>query len=83
LIVHGTLDSPVPLNQSQLLAAAVEAAGASVKFHPVEGGGHGEYFRAGGGCGLYADQEVAPTLKAFFAAHLVANDPREVGRVKQ
>jgi acetyl esterase/lipase len=83
LIAHGTLDRPVPFNQSQLLAAAVEADGASVKFHPVEGGWHGEYFGAGGGCGLYADQEVAPILKAFFAVHLVANDPREVGRVKR
>jgi acetyl esterase/lipase len=72
LIVHGTVDRLVPFNQSQLLAAALEAAGASVKFHPVEGGGHGEYFGAGGGCGLYADPAVAPMVKAFFATHLAA-----------
>jgi acetyl esterase/lipase len=72
LIVHGTVDRLVPFNQSQLLAAALEAAGAPVKFHPVEGGGHGEYFGAGGGCGLYADPEVAPMVKAFFATHLAA-----------
>lgn len=70
LIVHGTLDRLVPFNQSQLLAAALEAARASVQFHPVEGGGHGQYFGAGGGCGLYADPEVAPMVKAFFATHL-------------
>jgi len=27
-------------------------------------------FGAGGGCGLYADPEVAPTVKAFFATYL-------------
>jgi hypothetical protein len=54
------------------LVAALEAAGASVKFHPVEGGGHGEYFGAGGGCGLYADPGVAPMVKAFFATYLAA-----------
>jgi acetyl esterase/lipase len=70
LIVHGTLDRLVPFNQSQLLVAALEAAGTSVKFHPVEGGGHGQNFGAGGGCGLYADPEVAPMVKAFFATHL-------------
>jgi acetyl esterase/lipase len=72
LIVHGTVDRLVPFNQSQLLAAALEAAGAPVKFHPVEGGGHGEYFGAGGGYGLYADPVVAPMVKAFFATHLAA-----------
>jgi acetyl esterase/lipase len=72
LIVHGTVDRLVPFHQSQLLAAALEAAGAPVTFHPVEGGGHGEYFGAGGGCGLYADPAVAPMVKAFFATHLAA-----------
>jgi acetyl esterase/lipase len=70
LIVHGTLDRLVPFNQSQLLAAALEAAGAPVKFHPVEGGGHGQCFGADGGCGLYADPEVQPMVTAFFATHL-------------
>jgi acetyl esterase/lipase len=72
LIVHGTLDRLVPFNQSELLVAALKAAGASVIFHPVEGGGHGQYFGANGGHGLYADPEVEPMVKAFFAAHLVA-----------
>ncbi len=72
LIVHGTLDRLVPFNQSELLVAALEAAGAPVNFHPVEGGGHGEYLGAGGGCGLYADPEVEPLVKAFFATHLAA-----------
>jgi acetyl esterase/lipase len=71
LIVHGTLDRLVPFNQSELLVAALKAAGASVKFHPVEGGGHGQYFGANGGHGLYADPEVEPMVKAFFATYLM------------
>jgi acetyl esterase/lipase len=70
LIVHGTLDRLVPFNQSELLVAALKAAGASVKFHPVQGGGHGQYFGADGGYGLYADPAVEPMVKAFFATHL-------------
>jgi acetyl esterase/lipase len=70
LIVHGKLDRLVPFNQSQVLVAALEAAGAPVKFHPVEGGGHGQYFGASGGCGLYADPEVEPMVEAFFATNL-------------
>ena len=70
LIVHGRLDRLAPFNQSELLAAALEAAGASVTFHPVEGGGHGQCFGADGGCGLYADPEVDGLIKAFFATHL-------------
>ena len=72
LIVHGILDRLVPFNQSQLLVAALEAVGVPVQFHPVEGGGHGQYFGVGGGCGLYADPEVAPMVKALFATHLAA-----------
>jgi acetyl esterase/lipase len=70
LIVHGILDRLVPFNQSQLLTDALEAVGTPVQFHPVEVGGHGQYFGAGGGCGLYADPEVAPMVKAFFATYL-------------
>ena len=72
LIVHGTLDRLVPFNQSELLVDALKAAGASVKFHPVEGGGHGQYFGANGGHGLYADPEVESMVKTFFAVHLAA-----------
>jgi acetyl esterase/lipase len=74
LIVHGVLDRLVPFNQSELLVTALKAAGASVEFHPVEGGGHGQYFGADGGRGLYADPEVEPMVKTFFAAHLGQND---------
>jgi acetyl esterase/lipase len=41
LIVHGDADPLVPFNQSELLAAALEAVGADYRFHRVAGGGHG------------------------------------------
>src|SRR6202011_1921695 len=62
LIVHGMPERLAPFRESQLVAGALGAAGASVTFYPVEGGGHGEYFGAGGGCGLYADPEVGPLV---------------------
>lgn len=41
LIVHGDNDPIVPHNQSQLLYEALKNAGVQVKFHTVEGAGHG------------------------------------------
>ena len=41
LIMHGDKDPVVPLEQSQLLAEALEKAGVKVTFHVVPGGGHG------------------------------------------
>jgi acetyl esterase/lipase len=41
LIMHGDKDPVVPLNQSQLLADALQKAGVPVTFHIVPGGGHG------------------------------------------
>ena len=70
LIVHGTADRLVPFNQSELLAAALKSVGAPVKFHPVEGGGHGEYLGFKGGRGLYTDPAVEPMVKEFFATYL-------------
>jgi acetyl esterase/lipase len=70
LIVHGTGDRLVPFNQSELLAATLKSVGAPVKFHPVEGGGHGEYVGFKGGRGLYTDPAVEPIVKEFFATYL-------------
>ncbi|MEW6036343.1 MAG: alpha/beta hydrolase [Candidatus Micrarchaeota archaeon] len=49
LIIHGTADGTVPVNQSRKLAAALEGAGVNVTYIEVEGAGHGfqpetEYF---------------------------------------
>lgn len=41
LIIHGTQDRTVPLNQSELLNEALTKVGVSVKLHKIEGAGHG------------------------------------------
>jgi acetyl esterase/lipase len=41
LIMHGDQDPLVPINQSELLEAALRKAGVPVTFHVVQGAGHG------------------------------------------
>ena len=41
LLVHGTDDAVVPIEQSQVFAEALQVAGVPVQFIPVEGAGHG------------------------------------------
>ena len=41
LIMHGDQDFTVPINQSELLYAALKGAGADVEFHVMKGLGHG------------------------------------------
>jgi hypothetical protein len=57
-------------NQSELLVADLKATGA-VKFHPVEAGGHGQYFGAGGGCGLSALRDRFPGGLGFLSNVLI------------
>lgn len=44
LLIHGTRDGLVPLDQSERLCQAMREAGASCQLHTVEGGGHGMRF---------------------------------------
>jgi acetyl esterase/lipase len=44
LINHGDIDPTVPHHQSELLFAALQAAGVPVRFNTVKGGGHGAGF---------------------------------------
>jgi acetyl esterase/lipase len=62
LIVHGDADPVVPINQSQLLLAALKKAGVRAELHIVEGGGHG---RQG-----FNTTEVENQVRAFFDALL-------------
>jgi acetyl esterase/lipase len=61
LIVHGDKDTLVPLNQSEMLAEALEKAGVEVTLHVAKGQGHG----LGG-------PEVARVVREFFDAQLKA-----------
>ena len=60
LIVHGDKDPLVPHNQSQILFEALKKAGVNVKFHTVEGGGHGGF----------KDSAVEKMVERFFDEHL-------------
>ena len=70
LIVHGENDFTVPLNQSELLNAALKQVGADVEFHVVKGAGHG--FRQ-------ADPaertKVDGLVEKFFDEHLNHPEP--------
>ena len=61
LIVHGTKDAIVPLDQAESFYAALKKAGVDATLVKIEGGGHG----IGG-------VEVAKRVQAFFDKHLVA-----------
>ncbi|MHB1556560.1 MAG: prolyl oligopeptidase family serine peptidase, partial [Isosphaeraceae bacterium] len=60
LIIHGTDDPLVPINQSERLADALKAAGVSCAFYRVLGGGHGHFRRP----------EVERRIKQFLDKHL-------------
>jgi acetyl esterase/lipase len=60
LIVHGDADPLVPHNQSQIFFEALKKVGVKVKFHTVEGGGHGGF----------KDPAVEKMVEQFFDEHL-------------
>jgi len=60
LIVHGTMDPLVSINQSELLHAALKKAGAISTMITVKGGGHGQGF----------GPDVDAAVKNFFDHHL-------------
>ena len=60
-IVHGDKDRLVPHHQSELLYQALRDAGARVRFHTLEGAGHGNGF---GG------SELESMVRDFFDKHL-------------
>jgi len=60
LICHGDKDPLVPHNQSVILNEALKKAGVDVKFHTVQGGGHGGW----------KDPQVDKMVDEFFDKHL-------------
>jgi len=63
LIVHGTKDPVVPIEQAELLHARLEKAGVDSTFVRITGGGHG----IGGA-------EVTERVRSFFGKHLLGKD---------
>lgn len=72
LIIHGTEDRVVPLEQSQVLQDALSAAGVSTELIAIEGAGHGI-------------REASVLLKAarFFDQHLGGDAAPTFARVQQ
>ncbi len=62
LIVHGDKDPTVPLNQSQLLFAALKKTNVSAHFHTIHGAGHG-------GPG-FMGKNIDDMVSAFFHTRL-------------
>lgn len=62
LIVHGSDDPVVPVNQSELLFAALKDAGGQAHLHIIDGAGHGKGF---GG------STIEEMVEAFFKRTLV------------
>ena len=63
LIVHGSADPVVPINQSQLLLAALQKEGIKADFHTIEDAKHGGP--------EFAAPEIDTMVAKFFAAHLL------------
>ena len=64
LVMHGTQDPLVPIHQSELLVAALRAAGRSVEFVRLEGAGHGGP--------AFQRPEALARVRAFFLEQLMA-----------
>ena len=62
LIIHGDKDPTVPINQSQLLFAALKQTEVSAHFHTIHGAGHG-------GPG-FASKKIDDMVRTFFEEHL-------------
>ncbi|HYO84429.1 MAG TPA: alpha/beta hydrolase [Bryobacteraceae bacterium] len=62
LIVHGDADPLVPMNQSELLDAALRTAGVPVTFRRLSGAGHGGP--------QFETPEILDQITRFFDAHL-------------
>ena len=63
LNLHGTKDATVPLEQSELLAAALKKAGVEHGFFAVEGAPHTFHLQP-------KDHDLRPRVIAFFDKHL-------------
>ncbi|WP_206293777.1 alpha/beta hydrolase [Humisphaera borealis] len=66
LIVHGDQDPTVAHHQSELLYGALKSVGVRVRFHTIEGAGHGTGF---GG------PELETIVQDFFDRHLKGTQP--------
>jgi acetyl esterase/lipase len=78
LLVHGDLDTTVPIAQSELMEAALRKAGVTVQFMRVPGGKHGPNFQFKAGDSALPDHK-GEAVK-WFDAHLKAAAPAATAR---
>lgn len=71
LIMHGSEDPGVPMDQSERLDAKLTAASVDSTLHVVEGAGHGGK--------LFQTPESRSVVSAFFTRHLMQNWPQGAG----
>jgi len=69
LIVHGTADNLVPIDQSDQLVAALEEANQNVTYVKIEGGGHGRF----------ASDELLERVGTYFDLNLHGADVKIEG----
>ena len=69
-IVHGDKDFVVPMNQSELLHAALKEAGVPTTLHIVKGGGHG-FSKI-----TPANDEIVKKVMDFFDGEFMEKDDR-------
>jgi acetyl esterase/lipase len=74
LLFHGDQDEIVPIQQSELMEAALKKAGVAVRFTRVPGGKHGGNFQFPAG-DPRAPDEIGAAV-AWFDAHLKATGPK-------
>jgi acetyl esterase/lipase len=65
LLIHGTEDSVVPFEQSELMLAALQAAGVACDLLPIPGAGHGPHFP-----GAKDPPDYLGAMVAWFDRHL-------------
>ena len=63
LIFHGSKDKTVLIDQSEAIKAKYNEAGLSVRFHIVEGAGHGVFHKS--------SKKTYPAMEKFFETHLL------------
>ncbi len=72
LIIHGTNDTIVSIEQSELMSTGLRKAGVDVSFIKIQGGGH-----------KLEGSEIDGPAKVFFDKHLLGRQAAAAGQVNQ
>ena len=73
MIIHGTADSVVPIDQATKLKKLLDAAGTPNEFYAVDGGGHGGWTTA-------EMEKIYSAIRVFFAKYHIGEPRQEATR---